>query len=102
MSTRGDGDGGSTPDEPARPRELVSDDFNTVGFLDAPTSEPDELAAAIADAFELLDGGAVLTVYLGDPESGSDLAMVCDDHGIDLIAAIPHASGGTTFTLRMR
>jgi hypothetical protein len=81
---------------------LVSDDFNTVGFLDAPPTEPGELASAIADAFEILDGDAVLTVYLNDRESESDLATICDDHGIDLIAAIPHRSGGTTFTLRVR
>jgi hypothetical protein len=81
------------------PSTLISDADQAVGFLDAPTLELEELVAAVGEAFGVLAIQAVLTVYSSVVPSDA-FAAQCGGRGIDLLAAIDHEDGGTTFTLR--
>ena len=97
----------SVPADPEQPAErapatsagLIADASGDVGFLDAPTLDAGELADAIAAAFETLVNEAVLTVYSARVSLAA-FAVLCRDGGLDLLAAIQHDGGGTTFTLR--
>lgn len=93
-----------TPEHgPARGRAaptFVTDDEDTVGFLDAPDADLDELVAAVVAAFDRLADGAILTVHSRRTDVHSALSLMRDDHRIAVIASIPHPSGGTTLTLR--
>lgn len=72
-----------------------------VGFLDAPDLDADELLTATLDALDRLAPGAVLTVY--SVHAGAEaFAEVCGRGPLELIATIPHAHGGITFSLRQR
>lgn len=72
-----------------------------VGFLDAPGLDVDELLTAILDALDHLAPGAVVTAY--SVHAGVDaFADACGRSRLELIATIPHADGGTTFSLRQR
>jgi hypothetical protein len=82
------------------PPTLGSDDGGTVGFLDAPRAEPDDLVAAVVAAFNRLADGAVLTVHSLRTDLDTALALLRDEHRIAVIASIPHPTGGTTLTLR--
>lgn len=88
-----------TERRPATPAGLVVDASREVGFLDAPTLDADELAAAIGAALGTLVLQAVLTVYSARVSVPS-FAVLCRESGLDLLAAIEHDGGGTTFTLR--
>jgi hypothetical protein len=85
---------------PSTAPTLVTDDVDTVGFLDAPDTDPDELVAAVVAAFDRLADGAVLTVHSLRTDLETALALMRDDHRITVIASIPHPTGGMTLTLR--
>ena len=92
----------STPDAPPPTRRptLISDASDVVGFLDAPGLEPAALATAVHDSIDVLDVGSVLAVYNDHPAGHLAIAQLCERSGALLVAAMGHATGGTTFTLR--
>lgn len=86
---------------PTAPPEVVTDSTNDVGFLDVADLDPATLAVAIHDAFRSLTVGAVLAVYCVRV-TAAELDEFCGRGDLELITAIRHAAGGTTYTIRKR
>ena len=85
---------------PASTPSLVTDHGDTVGFLDARDTPPDDLVTAVLAAFDRLTDGAVLTVYSHLPGVEAILDRMSDTHPIEVIGSLTHPEGGTTLTLR--
>jgi hypothetical protein len=81
--------------------EVVTDATNDVGFLDVADLDPATLAVAIDDAFRSLTVGAVLAVYCV-LATAAELDELCERGDLELITAIRHSAGGTTYTICKR
>ena len=81
--------------------DVVTDATHDVGFLDVAGLDPATLAVAIHEAFRSLMAGAVLAVYCVRA-TASELDELCGRGDLELITAIHHPAGGTTYTIRER